>query len=80
MAAVPMIMLPFFSSAIAPAEKMRPGLREFAEYQPFTAVIETVRGLLSGPSTGYTIAAVAWCVGIALAGYLWARSTFTKRA
>ncbi|MBL7497088.1 ABC transporter permease [Frankia sp. CNm7] len=80
-AAVPLVMLPFFSSAIVPAEKMGPGIRQFAEYQPFTPVIETVRGLLdSAPSSGDAIAAVAWCVGIALVGYLWARSTFTKRA
>jgi ABC-2 type transport system permease protein len=40
-----------------------------------------VRGLLNGtPSAGYAITAIAWCVGIALAGYLWARSTFKKRA
>jgi ABC-2 type transport system permease protein len=81
MAAVPMILLPFFSSAIIPAEKMGPGLREFAEYQPFTPIIETIRGLLSGaPDTGDAITAIAWCVGIALVGYLWARSTFQKRA
>jgi ABC-2 type transport system permease protein len=81
LASVPLVMLPFFSSAIVPAEKMGPGLREFAEYQPFTPIIETLRGLLNGaPATGDAIAAVAWCVGIALVGYLWARSTFTKRA
>ncbi len=81
LAAVPLVMLPFFSSAIVPAEKMGPGLRQFAEYQPFTPIIETIRGLLNGaPSTGTAIIAVAWCVGIALAGYLWARSTFKKRA
>ncbi len=81
MAAVPLVMLPFFRSAIVPADKMGPGLREFAEYQPFTPIIETIRGLLNGaPDTGEAIVAVAWCVGIALVGYLWARSTFTKRA
>ncbi|MFG2084780.1 MULTISPECIES: ABC transporter permease [unclassified Spirillospora] len=81
MASVPLVMLPFFSSAIVPAETMGPGLRQFAEYQPFTPIIETVRGLLAGaPDTGDAITAVAWCVGIGLAGYLWARSTFTKRA
>lgn len=81
LASVPLVMLPFFSSAIAPADKMGPGLRQFAEYQPFTPIIETVRGLLNGtPSTGYAIAAIAWCAGIALVGYLWARSTFKKRA
>ncbi|GAA3882320.1 ABC transporter permease [Saccharothrix violaceirubra] len=79
--AVPLVMLPFFSSAIVPAEKMGPVLREFAEYQPFTSIIETVRGLLAGaPRAGDVAAALAWCVGIALVGYLWARATFTKRA
>ena len=34
LSAVPLIMLPFFSSAIVPAEKMGPGVRQFAEYQP----------------------------------------------
>lgn len=81
MASVPLVMLPFFSSAIVPADKMGPGLREFAEYQPFTPIIETVRGLLDGTPDGTdAIIAIAWCVGIALVGYLWARSTFTKRA
>ncbi|MEU8006486.1 ABC transporter permease [Catellatospora sp. NPDC049111] len=81
MAAVPLVMLPFFSSAIVPAEKMGPGLRQFAEYQPFTPIIETLRGFLAGaPSAGDVIPALAWCVGIAVVGYLWARSTFTKRA
>jgi ABC-2 type transport system permease protein len=81
LAAVPLVMLPFFSSAIVPAEQMGPGVRQFAEYQPFTPIIETLRGLLNGaPSSGDAIAAIAWCVGIALVGYLWARSTFKKRA
>jgi ABC-2 type transport system permease protein len=56
-------------------------VRQFAEYQPFTPIIETLRGLLTGaPSAGDAIAAVAWCAGIALIGYLWSLSTFTKRA
>jgi ABC-2 type transport system permease protein len=79
-ATVPLIMLPFLSSAIVPAEKMGPGARQFAEYQPFTPIIETLRGLFAGtPSTGDTIAAVAWCVAIAIVGYVWARRTFNKR-
>ncbi|GLY64892.1 ABC transporter permease [Amycolatopsis taiwanensis] len=79
--AVPLIMLPFFSSAIIPADKMGPGIRQFAEYQPFTPIIETVRGLLDGtPSSGHTIAALAWCVGIGVFGYVWALRKFNKRA
>lgn len=81
LAAVPLIMLPFFSSAIVPAEKMGPGVRQFAEYQPFTPIIETMRGLLAGtPDTTDAVIAIAWCLAIALAGYLWARSLFKKRA
>jgi ABC-2 type transport system permease protein len=81
MAAVPLVMLPFFSSAIVPAEKMGQGVRQFAEYQPFTPIIETLRGLLNGaPQTGDLIAAVAWCVGLTIVGYLWASATFKKRA
>jgi ABC-2 type transport system permease protein len=81
LASVPLVMLPFFSSAIVPAEKMGPGLRQFAEYQPFTPIIETLRGLLAGsPAAGDVIAALAWCTGIAVVGYVWARSTFKKRA
>ena len=81
LAAVPLIMLPFFSSAIVPADKMGPGVRQFAEYQPFTPIIESLRGFLGGtPAGGTDRRRLAWCVGIALVGYLWARSTFTKRA
>ena len=81
MTSVPLVLLPFLSSAIVPADKMGPGIRQFAEYQPFTPIIEALRGLLAGhPSAGYTITAVAWCVGIALVGYLWSLATFTKRA
>ncbi len=81
MASVPLVLLPFLSSAIVPADKMGPGVRQFAEYQPFTPIIETLRGLLTGaPSGSKAIIAVAWCIGIALVGYLWSLATFTKRA
>jgi ABC-2 type transport system permease protein len=73
-------MLPFFSSAIVPAAKMGQGVRQFAEYQPFTPIIESLRGLLAGtPATSQTITALAWCAGLGLAGYLWSRATFSKR-
>ncbi|MFD4974482.1 ABC transporter permease [Streptomyces sp. NPDC058424] len=81
LATVPLIMLPFLSSAFVPADTMGTGVRQFAEYQPFTPIIETLRGLLAGnPSSGDTIAALAWCVGLALLGYVWAVSAFRKRA
>jgi ABC-2 type transport system permease protein len=81
MVAVPLVLLPFLSSAIVPTGKMGPGVRQFAEYQPFTPIIETLRGLLTGaPSASKAIIAVLWCVGFALVGYLWSLATFTKRA
>jgi ABC-2 type transport system permease protein len=81
MGTVPLILLPFLSSAIVPADTMKAGFRQFAEYQPFTPIIETLRGLLTGhPTAGHAIAALAWCVGIAVIGYVWALATFNKRA
>jgi len=81
LAVVPLLLLPFVSSAVVPADKMGQGVRQFAEYQPFTPIIEALRGLLAGtPSGGYAAAALAWCAGIALVGYLWSRATFSKRA
>ena len=81
LAVVPLLLLPFVSSAIVAAAKMGQGIRQFAEYQPFTPIIESVRGLLAGtPSGGYAAAALAWCAGIALVGYLWALATFKRRA
>ncbi|MDX2968614.1 ABC transporter permease [Kribbella solani] len=81
LASVPLVMLPFFSSAIVPADKMGPGLKQFAEYQPFTPIIESLRGLLSGSAaTGDLLAALAWLIGIAVVGYVWATATFKKRA
>jgi len=58
---------------------MPAGLRWFAEHQPFTAVVDSVRALLSGAPAGHTgYVALVWCAGIALAGYLWARSLFRR--
>ncbi|WP_034263620.1 ABC transporter permease [Actinospica robiniae] len=82
MGTVPLIMLPFLSSAFVPASTMKPGVKQFVEYQPFTPIIETLRALLGGhgPTAGNAIAAVAWCVAFAVLGYFWSVSTFEKRA
>ncbi len=81
MVTVPLIMLPFLSSAIVPSGTMGAGIKQFAEYQPFTPINEAVRGLLNGElNTSSMLVAIAWCVGIALVGYVWSLSTFKKRA
>jgi ABC-2 type transport system permease protein len=73
-------LLPFIGSGFVLAASMPTGLRQFAEYQPFTPATETLRGLLTGTPIGSNaIIAVAWSVGIALASYLWARHLYTQR-
>ena len=72
--------LPFLGSGFVLIASMPAGLRQFAQYQPFTPATETLRGLLTGTPIGTNaIAAVAWSVGIALASYLWARHLYTHR-
>jgi ABC-2 type transport system permease protein len=73
-------LLPFLSSAFVVTASMPAGLRQFATYQPFTPVTETVRGLLTGTPIGtHAVAAIAWSFGIALASYLWARHLYNHR-
>ena len=72
-------LLPFVSSTFVRPESMPSGLRWFAENQPFTAVIETVRGLLRGVPVGnHLVVAVIWCAIITAVGYVWARSAFNR--
>ena len=73
-------LLPFLGSGFVPTSSMPTGLRWFAEYQPFTPVIETLRGLLLGGPVGDDAAiAVAWSIGIALFAYVWAKRLFNRR-
>ncbi|MGV9864013.1 ABC transporter permease [Rhodococcus koreensis] len=75
-----LILLPFLGSGFVPTDSMPAGLRWFAEYQPFSPVIETVRGLLLGVPVGSSaVLAVGWSAGIALLGYLWAKRLFNRR-
>jgi ABC-2 type transport system permease protein len=74
-----LMLLPFFGSGFVPTDSMPTGLRWFADYQPFTPVIETVRGLLTGAPVGdHVVLAIAWSVGIALVSYLWAKRLFNR--
>ncbi len=70
---------PFISSGFVPPDTMPAGVRWFAENQPFTSMIETLRGLLLGTPIGHSaIVASAWCVAIALVGYIWARTAYNR--
>jgi ABC-2 type transport system permease protein len=76
---MPLILLPFLGSGFVPTDSMPAGIRWFAEYQPFTPFIETVRGLLMGTPIGNSaLLAVAWCAIIALIGYGWAMKLYDR--
>jgi ABC-2 type transport system permease protein len=79
-APLPILFMPMLGSGFIPTDSMPDAVRWFAAYQPFTPIIETLRGLLLGTGIGSTaIVALAWCAGIALVGYLWARARFGTR-
>ncbi|MDQ2895799.1 MAG: ABC transporter permease [Actinomycetota bacterium] len=73
-------LLPFLGSGFVPAATMPAGLRQFATYQPFTPVTETLRGLLTGTRIGgNAVGAIAWSVGITLVSYVWAKRLYNQR-
>ena len=73
-------LLPFLSSGFVPTATLPAGLRQFAEYEPFTPVTQTVRGLLTGgPAGAHAMAAIAWSVGIAVVSYFWAVRLYNRR-
>jgi ABC-2 type transport system permease protein len=76
-----LILLPFLSSAFVPTASMPAPLAWFAEHQPFTPIIETLRGLLFGTPVGTSgILAVTWCVVIAVAGFAWSTRLYERRS
>ena len=73
------MLLPFLGSGFVPDRDDARAPRWFAEHQPFTPIIETIRGLLLGTPIGSDgIVAVAWCVGISVLGYLWSRRLYDR--
>lgn len=74
-----LVVLPFVSNAFVPADSMPAGVRWFAAHQPFTPMINTLRGLLTGTPVGdNAVITVAWCAALALAGYLVARARYGR--
>ena len=78
-APMPLILLPFLSSAFVPTDSMPAGLAWFAEHQPFTPIIETLRACLAGTAAGADAWwAVGWCVAISLVCFWWAGRVFGR--
>jgi ABC-2 type transport system permease protein len=75
-----LLLLVFLGSGFVSTATMPDGLRQFAEYQPYTPVADTVRGLVNHAAVGgHAIAAIAWSVGITVAAYLWAIRLYNRR-
>jgi ABC-2 type transport system permease protein len=76
---MPLTLLPFLGSGFVPTDSMPTVLRWFAEWQPFTPIMETIRGLLFGTPIGNSAwLAVGWSVLITLVGFFWSRSLYKR--
>jgi len=74
-----LILLPFLGSGFVPTSSLPAGIRWFAEYQPFTPVNETLRGLLTGTPIGDNlIITIAWCAGVTALSYAWSRRLYER--
>ncbi|HEX8939792.1 MAG TPA: ABC transporter permease [Candidatus Limnocylindrales bacterium] len=78
--AYPLLLLPFISSAFVPTATMPDPVRAFAENQPVTSIVDSIRDLLAQQPAGAEIwIAFAWCVGILLVAYAIAMATYRRR-
>ena len=76
----PLIFLPFISSAFVPTDSMPGAVRAFAENQPVTTIVNTIRDLLTQQPVGTDIwIALAWLVGILIAAYTFAIATYHRK-
>lgn len=75
----PLILLPLVGSGIVPTDTMPTAVRWFAQYQPFTPMIETLRGLQQGTGIGNSwILALAWATVIGAIGLFWSTKAFKR--
>lgn len=80
---LPLILtvLPLLGSGFVPTGSMPAWLQGFAQYQPFTPFIETVRGLLLGTPLGWSpVLAIGWSIVIAIGGYIWSMAIYERKS
>ena len=76
---MPLLLLPFMGSGFVPTESMPVAMRWFADYQPFTPVIETLRGLLLGTGIGGDAwLAAGWSLVIGVVGFVWSLRLYNR--
>ncbi|MFD7160604.1 ABC transporter permease [Kribbella sp. NPDC059898] len=79
--AYPLIFLPFVSSAFVPTQTMPGPVRWFAEHQPVTSIVDTIRALFAQQPVGNAIwTALAWCVGVLVVAYVLAMMAYRRKA
>jgi ABC-2 type transport system permease protein len=78
-APMPLILLPFLSSGFVPTDSMPTALAWFADNQPFTPIIETLRAFLEGRDPGSDLWwAIGWCLLITVLSFWWAGRLFQR--
>ena len=78
--AYPILFLPFISSAFVPTKTMPGPVRAFAEHQPVTSIVNTIRNLFTQQPVGSDIwIALAWCVGILIVAYIFAMVIYRSK-
>jgi len=78
--AYPLAFLPFISSAFVPTRTMPGPVRAFADNQPVTSIVNTIRDLLARQPAGTGIwTALAWCAGILIVAYIFAGISYRRR-
>src|SRR5664280_410972 len=76
----PLIFLPFISSAFVPTATMPGPVRWFAENQPVTSIVNSIRDLFTSQPVGTDIwVALAWCVAILIVAYVFAMITYRRK-
>jgi ABC-2 type transport system permease protein len=76
----PLVFLPFISSAFVPTDGMPGPVRWFAEHQPVTPIVGTLRHLFAAEPVGDDgLLAVAWCVGLLVGAYALAMTTYRRK-
>lgn len=74
-----LVILPFLSSGFVPVDSMPSVLGWVAEHQPFTPIIDSVRGLLQGQAQAASLlTATVWCLAAIVGGYAWARVLYRR--
>ncbi len=78
--AYPLLFLPFVSSAFVPTAGMPGPVRWFAEHQPVTSIVDTLRALYAEQPVGSHLwTALAWCVGLLVIAYALGVRTYRRK-